>query len=49
LSPTQIVEEPLLTWHDVPGSKLGAHHMAQTAFDLVRIYRDQRRRTAVRQ
>lgn len=36
----RIVEEPLLIWRDVGGSKLGPAHMAKAALDVARIGRD---------
>jgi len=40
----QIVEEPLLSWRDVPGSKLRPGHAAVAARDMARIALDLRRR-----
>jgi glycosyltransferase involved in cell wall biosynthesis len=42
----EIVEEPLLLWMDVAGSKLGAVDMVRAGADLVRIAIDVRRRRA---
>lgn len=42
----EIVEEPLLVWMDVAGSKLGAGNMLRAGADLVRIAIDVRRRRA---
>jgi glycosyltransferase involved in cell wall biosynthesis len=42
-----IREEPLLIWHDIPGSKLGPAHMARTLTDLAKIERDLGRRRAL--
>jgi dolichyl-phosphate beta-glucosyltransferase len=39
-----ILEEPLLHWKDVPGSKLRGRHMVGAAGDLALIWRDLRRR-----
>jgi dolichyl-phosphate beta-glucosyltransferase len=44
LPASSIVEEPLLVWHDVPGSKLRPAQMAGAALDLLRVGRDLRRR-----
>lgn len=41
-------EEPLLTWRDVPGSKLRARQMIRALYDLARIGQDLRRRRATR-
>jgi len=43
-----IREEPLLVWHDVPGSKLPPTQMARTVTDLLRIERDLARRRRIR-
>lgn len=43
--PSRMLEEPLLTWHDVPGSKLGVRGIVTAGLDLVRISRDLRRRS----
>jgi dolichyl-phosphate beta-glucosyltransferase len=43
-----IVEEPLLTWHDVPGSKLGPRQMLASAADLTRVAGDLARRRRAR-
>jgi dolichyl-phosphate beta-glucosyltransferase len=40
----RIVEEPLLAWRDVPGSKLRPAHVLGAATDLARIARDLRTR-----
>lgn len=40
----QVVEEPLLSWRDVPGSKLRPGHAAIAARDMVRIALDLARR-----
>jgi glycosyltransferase involved in cell wall biosynthesis len=42
----RIVEEPLLAWRDVPGSKLRPHHAVTVARDLARIALDLKRRRA---
>ena len=44
LTSDQIMEEPLRTWRDIAGSKLGAVQMARTLVDLNLIRRDLRRR-----
>lgn len=44
----QVVEEPLLAWRDVPGSKLRPGHVALAARDMARIALDLARRRAVR-
>jgi glycosyltransferase involved in cell wall biosynthesis len=44
ISQRRMLEEPLLEWNDVPGSKVGAAGVLTTAFDLVRIARDLARR-----
>lgn len=41
---SDMVEEPLLRWSDVPGSRLRASHMVRAAIDLGRIALDLRRR-----
>lgn len=46
VSTTDIREEPLLAWRDVPGSKLRTWHMVGAACDLVRIAVDLRKRRA---
>ena len=45
---SRILEEPLLAWRDVPGSKLRAPHMIRAAVDMARIAVDLRRRRAMR-
>lgn len=42
--PSRMLEEPLLEWNDVPGSKVGAADIVMTGIDLVRISRDLDRR-----
>ncbi len=37
MAPTQLVEVPLLRWHDVKGSKLSPRAMAKAGVDLLRI------------
>lgn len=44
LQVNQVVEEPLLSWRDVPGSKLRPGHAIIAAKDMVRIAVDLRRR-----
>lgn len=44
----EVVEEPLLSWRDVPGSKLRPAHAAAAARDMARIALDLRRRRAGR-
>jgi dolichyl-phosphate beta-glucosyltransferase len=44
LEPSRIVEEPLLVWRDVPGSKLHLAHMLRAAADVGRIAWDLRAR-----
>jgi dolichyl-phosphate beta-glucosyltransferase len=46
LQVNQVVEEPLLSWRDVPGSKLRPGHAAIAARDMARIALDLRRRRA---
>jgi dolichyl-phosphate beta-glucosyltransferase len=49
LTEEQVVEEPLLSWRDVPGSKLRPGHAAIAAKDMARIALDlSRRRKAAR-
>lgn len=43
----QIVEEPLVRWRDVPGTKAGVKDLARSFGDLFRIERDLARRRAV--
>jgi len=40
LLPSQIMEEPLLAWSDVPGSKLTPVHMLRSAIDLAKIAKE---------
>jgi hypothetical protein len=42
--PERMLEEPLLEWNDVPGSKVGPRDVLMTGVDLVRISRDIARR-----
>jgi len=49
LDPCRIVEEPLLVWRDVPGSKLRLGHMLRAAADVGRIAWDLRSRRRARQ
>jgi dolichyl-phosphate beta-glucosyltransferase len=44
ISPSRMLEEPLLEWNDVPGSKVGAADLVTTGVDLLRISRDLARR-----
>jgi dolichyl-phosphate beta-glucosyltransferase len=44
ISPDRMLEEPLLEWNDVPGSKVGTRDVLTTGVDLVRISRDLARR-----
>jgi glycosyltransferase involved in cell wall biosynthesis len=46
---TDLREEPLLAWRDVPGSKLRVQHMVRALCDLARIAADLRQRRAVGQ
>lgn len=49
LQASDIVEEPLLVWRDVPGSKLTASHMLRSALDLLTIDQELRRARAAMQ
>jgi glycosyltransferase involved in cell wall biosynthesis len=44
IPPDRMLEEPLLEWNDVPGSKVSARDIVMTGVDLVRISRDLSRR-----
>jgi glycosyltransferase involved in cell wall biosynthesis len=44
LAPAQVVEEPLLAWRDVPGTKLRPRDVVRAALDMARIARDLGRR-----
>ena len=46
MPPDRVVEEPLLAWRDVPGSKLRGGSAVGAAVDLVRIARDLGRRNS---
>jgi glycosyltransferase involved in cell wall biosynthesis len=46
---SQMVEEPLRVWRDVPGSKLRVEHLLRSVIDMARVAMDlRRRRLAVR-
>lgn len=44
---SKILEEPLLAWRDIPGSKLSLGSMARAPLDLARVARDLARRSRV--
>lgn len=46
---SRILEEPLLSWRDIPGSKLSLGSMAGAPLDLVRVARDLARRSRLSQ